>query len=43
VGTSADVAAVHGADSAGIETLLQKPVATATLREIVKSCSQELT
>jgi CheY-like chemotaxis protein len=37
VGTSADIAAVGDAGSAGIEMLLQKPIASATLRGIVES------
>ena len=36
VGTSADVATVRDAGSAGIETLLQKPIAPATVRELVQ-------
>ena len=35
VGTSADVATVGDAHGAGIETLLQKPIAPATVREMV--------
>jgi CheY-like chemotaxis protein len=36
VGTSADVAAVGDAGGSGIETLLQKPIAPATVREMVQ-------
>jgi two-component system sensor histidine kinase EvgS len=42
VGTSADVDSVSDARSAGIETLLQKPVAPATLREVVLSAGSRL-